>query len=79
MAIQPVKDINELKLARQALGNLSQAKLAKVLGVTTRQIERLEAGTSEITPSMGLLIALLLRFQGDQDVVEYIHASLASE
>ena len=51
----------QLKQARQSLG-LTQAAMAKAMGIGTRKWERWEGGHSPISPEGARLIEMLLKF-----------------
>ena len=51
---------SQLKQARQQLG-LTQAAMAKVMGIGTRKWERWEGGHSPISPEGARLIEMLLK------------------
>ena len=52
----------QLKQARQQLG-LTQAAMAKVMGIGTRKWERWEGGHSPISPEGARLVELLLKYE----------------
>lgn len=51
----------EIKQARQQLG-LTQAAMAKAMGIGTRKWERWEGGHSPISPEGARLVEMLLKF-----------------
>ena len=51
----------QLKQARQQLG-LTQAAMAKAMGIGTRKWERWEGGHSPISPEGARLVEMLLKF-----------------
>ena len=51
---------SQLKQARQQLG-LTQAAMAKVMGIGTRKLERWEGGHSPISPEGARLVEMLLK------------------
>jgi len=51
---------SQLKQARQQLG-LTQAAMAKVMGIGTRKWERWEGGHSPISPEGARLVEMLLK------------------
>ena len=51
----------QLKQARQQLG-LTQAAMAKAMGIGTRKWERWEGGHSPISPEGVMLVEMILKF-----------------
>lgn len=51
----------EIKQARRELG-LTQAAMAKAMGIGTRKLERWEAGHSPISPEGVRLVEMMLRY-----------------
>lgn len=49
----------EFREARQAL-DLTQVQFAKALGLTSRQVQRLEAGDTAVSKSLWLAVAYLI-------------------
>lgn len=52
---------SQLKQARQQLG-LTQAAMAKAMGIGTRKWERWEGGHSPISPEGARLVEMLLKY-----------------
>ncbi len=52
----------QLKQARHQLG-LTQAAMAKAMGIGTRKFERWEGGHSPISPEGARLVELLLKYE----------------
>lgn len=52
----------QIKQARRELG-LTQAAMAKAMGVGTRKLERWEAGHSPISPEGARLVDLMLKYR----------------
>jgi transcriptional regulator with XRE-family HTH domain len=50
--------INQLKQYRKAR-NLTQEQLAEALGISPRHVQRLEAGTNRLTPTIEKLLDLI--------------------
>lgn len=51
---------DQIKQARQQLG-LTQAAMAKAMGIGTRKLERWEGGHSPISPEGARLVEMLLK------------------
>jgi len=56
---------SQLKQARQQLG-LTQAAMAKVMGIGTRKWERWEGGHSPISPEGARLVELLVQLNSGE-------------
>lgn len=72
-----IETVEELKQARATLG-LSQERLAILLGLSKRQVERIEGHKSNLSGPICLAVSLLVHSKSDSDIKAWVEQELTN-